>query len=49
MGEFSDLEVDEDITPEDAVVEDEINIEMVCIEGEPFLAGFEKEAFAEFQ
>ncbi len=35
--EFSDLEVDQDIAPEDAVVEDEVHIEMVSIEGEPFV------------
>ena len=46
---FPDLEVDQDIAPEDAVVEDEVHEEMVCIEGEPFLPGLEEEAFAEFQ
>jgi hypothetical protein len=49
MREFSDLEVNEDITPEDAVVEDEVHIEMVGIEGEPFLPGFKEKSFAEFR
>ena len=49
MREFSDFEVDYDIAPEETVVEDEVNIEIVGIEGEPFLPGFEEKSFAEFQ
>ena len=37
--DLPDLEVDQDITPEEAVVEHKVHKVMICIEGEPFLPG----------
>lgn len=49
MSELVALEVDEDVAAEQTVVEDEIDVEMIIVEGEAFLAGLEEEAFAEFE
>ncbi|MDB6006162.1 MAG: hypothetical protein JWR15_3149 [Prosthecobacter sp.] len=49
MRELVELEVDDDVAAEEAVVEDEIDEVVVFIEGEALLAGFEEEAFAEFE
>jgi hypothetical protein len=49
VGNFSNLKVDQDITPEDTVVEDEIYIVVVGIEGKPLLSRFEEETFAQFR
>jgi len=47
--EFVALEVDEDIAAEEAVVENEVDSEVVVVEGEAFLAGFEEKALTEFE
>ena len=49
MGELVELEVDEDVAAEEAVVEDEIDKVVVFIEGEASLAGFEEEALAHLE
>jgi hypothetical protein len=49
MGELVELEVDDDVAAEEAVVEDQIDEVVVFIEGEALLAGLEEEAFAEFE
>ena len=42
------LEVDEHVTFEDRVIEDEIHVEMISVEREPFLTGNECKALAQF-
>lgn len=49
MRELVELEVDDDVAAQEAVIEDEIDEVVVFIEGEAFLAGLEEEAFAEFE
>ena len=49
MGELVALEVDEDLAAEQTVVEDEVDAEVVVVEGESFLAGLEEESLAEFE
>jgi hypothetical protein len=49
MRELVELEVDDDVATEEAVVEDEIHEVVVLIEGEAFLAGLEEKAFAQFE
>jgi len=49
MGELVELEIDEDVTAKEAVVENEVHEVMVFIEGETTLPGLEEEAFAEFE
>ena len=49
MGELVALEVDEDVAAEQAVVEDEVDEEVVIVEGEALLAGLEEEALPEFE
>ena len=41
MGELVALEVDEDVAAQQAVLEDEIDEEVIVVEGEAFLAGLE--------
>jgi len=49
MRGFVELEVDDDVAAEEAVVEDEVHEVVVLIEGEALLAGLKEEAFAEFE
>lgn len=49
MGKLVELEVDDDVAAEEAVVEDEVDEVVVFIEGEALLAGLEEEAFTEFE
>lgn len=49
VGEFVDFEVDQDVAAQESVVEDKIDVEVVFLEAEAFLAGLEEEAFAEFE
>ncbi len=49
MRQFVALEVDEDVAAEEAVVEDEIDVVVVVVEGEPFLPGLEEKTFSEFE
>ena len=49
MRELVELEVDDDVAAEEAVVEDEVHEVVVLVEGEALLAGLEEEAFAEFE
>ncbi len=49
VGNLSNLKVDQDIAPEDTVVEDEIYEVVVGIEGKPLLSRFEEETFAQFR
>lgn len=49
MRRFVELEVDDDVATQKAVVEDQIDEVVVLIEGEALLAGLEKKAFAEFE
>lgn len=49
VAEGTDLEFDEDVALEDAVVEDEVDEEVVVADEESLLAGFEAEAVAEFE
>lgn len=49
MRGFVELEVDDDVAAEEAIVEDEVHEVVVLIEGEALLAGIEEEAFAEFE
>jgi hypothetical protein len=49
VGEFVALEIDENIAAQEAVVKNEVDAEVVVVEGEAFLAGFEEKAFTEFE
>ena len=49
MRRFVQLEVDDDVAAQEAVVEHQIDEVVVLIEGEAFLPGLEEEAFAEFE
>ena len=49
MGELVPFEVEEDVAAKEAVVEDEIDAEVIIVEGEALLTGLEEEAFTEFQ
>ena len=49
VGNLSNLKVDQDIAPEDTVVEDEIYEVVVGIEGKPLLSRFEEEPFAQLK
>ena len=49
MGKFVELEVDDDVAAEEAVVEDEIHEVVVLIESEALLAGLEEEAVVRSQ
>lgn len=49
MTELVELQVDEHIAAQQAVVEDEIDEEMVLVEGEALLPGLEEKAFAQLQ
>ena len=49
MAELVELEVDEHIAAQQAVVEDEIDEEVVLVEGEALLAGLEEKALAQFE
>jgi hypothetical protein len=44
MSEFPDLEINEDIASENTVIEYKVHKEIVGVEREPFLPGFEEEA-----
>jgi hypothetical protein len=47
--ELADLEIDQHIAAQQAVEENQIDKEMLCIEGETLLPRFKEKAFAEFQ
>ena len=49
VGEFPDLQIDEDVALQNGVIEDEVNVEVVAIEGESLLAGEEGKAATEFE
>ena len=49
MGELVELQVDDQIATQEAVVEDEIEKVVVAIEGESLLPRLEEEALAEFE
>jgi len=49
MRELVELEVDQDVAAQQAVVKDEVHIKMVFIESETFLPRLEKKALAQFQ
>jgi len=48
-GEFTHFEINQDVAPEQAVVENEVNAIMGVVEGEAFLSCFEAEAAAHFE
>jgi hypothetical protein len=48
MSELADLEVDQYIAAQKAVVEDEVDKEMVAVEGKSLLSSLEQEALTEF-
>lgn len=49
MSELTELEVDEDEAAEQAVVEHEVDEEVVTVEGQPLLARHEAEPLAELE
>lgn len=49
MAELVNLEINEHVAAQQAVIENQINEEMVLFEGKAFLAGFEEKAFAKFE
>jgi hypothetical protein len=49
MGQFVTLEINKDIATQQAVVEYQIHIKMIIIEGEAFLSCFKQKAFSQFQ
>ena len=49
MGQLADFQVDQHVAAKQAVVEDQIDKEVVFVEGEPLLPGLEEKAFPEFQ
>ena len=49
MGQLAELEIDQDEGAEQAVVEDEVDVEVVAVDGEALLARDEAEAFAELE
>ena len=49
MRELVELEINDDVAAEEAVVEDEVHEVVVLIEGEALLPGLEEEAFAKLQ
>src|SRR5690242_2420291 len=49
MGEPTDFQINQDIATEQAVVENEINEEMVVVKGEALLTRLKQKAFAKLQ
>jgi len=49
MGELTDFQVNQHVAVQQAIVEHEVNEEVIFIKGEAFLSGLEKEAFSQFQ
>lgn len=49
MGELAELEVDQDEAAEQAVVEDEVDEEVIAVEADSLLASHETEALAELE
>jgi hypothetical protein len=49
VGELSDFQIDEDVAAQQAVVENQVDEEVLFVEGEALLARFEEETLAEFE
>ena len=49
MGELADFEVNQDVAFQHGMVKNEVDVEMITVERDPFLPGDEGETFAEFQ
>ena len=49
MGDLADLQIEQDIASQQAVIENQIHEEVVFVEGEALLPRLEEEAFAHFQ
>jgi hypothetical protein len=49
VGELADLEIDQNITAQQPIVENEVHEEVVLAEGEALLPSLEEKAFAEFE
>ena len=49
VGDLADLQIDQHVAAQQAIVEDQIDEEMFFLEGEALLPGLEEEAFAQFQ
>ena len=49
MGEFANLQIKQHITLEHGMVKDQIDVEMVAVEGEALLAGDKGKALAQFE
>ena len=49
MGEFVELEINDDVAAEEAVVEDEVHEVVVFIEGEAALPCLEEETFSKLE
>ena len=49
MTEAVDLDVNDDVTLEDTMIEDEVRLEVVGVDKNAFLAGFKAKAIAHFQ
>ena len=47
--EFSDLQIDQHVAAKQPVIEDQIDKEMLLVEGEAFLPGLEEKALAQLQ
>ena len=48
MTEAIDLDVNDDVTLEDTMIEDEVRLEVVGVDKNAFLAGFKAKAIAHF-
>lgn len=49
MTEAIDLDVNDDVTLEDTMIEDEVRLEVVGVDKNAFLAGFKAKTIAHFQ
>ena len=49
VGELAELQVEQDIAAQEAVVENQVHEEVIFVEGEALLARLEEEAFAQFE
>src|SRR3972149_4352929 len=49
MSYLANLQINQDITAQQTIIENEINEEVILIEGEAFLPGLKQKAFAQFQ